>query len=266
MFDIFKSKNVPPQISSDNPGTGHTLEVAFADGEKTWSEKVNLVQALSKVLDENKLNHKSYQSWITLSNGLVLQPQIVSLTPLDDGGVNTMTTIEVANEGNAQFSLFEYQHSTGQDTEASIIDGFQNWAKTDLITIIDSISDEMSQCSSMVMNFPDRENDRVIVLGPISYYMTDESDTEEEHPFCPCCFFTNNFKAFEPLINDDNVYGIRFFAVRNEDDTIEADCRVNGIDFESGKNSLIEYGATWPNRGFEFRKQYVVMKSVLAQK
>ncbi len=34
---------------------------------------------------------------------------------------------------------------------------------------------------------------------------------------------------------------------------------MNGEDFEPGKAALRKYAATWPDRGVEFRKQYVVV-------
>ena len=39
-----------------------------------------------------------------------------------------------------------------------------------------------------------------------------------------------------------------------------ADCRVNGDDFEPGAIALRAYATTWPDAGYEFRKQYVIFQ------
>jgi hypothetical protein len=42
----------------------------------------------------------------------------------------------------------------------------------------------------------------------------------------------------------------------------EADCRVNGEDYGPGREALLRHIATWPDRGVEFRKQFVIMQTV----
>ena len=42
---------------------------------------------------------------------------------------------------------------------------------------------------------------------------------------------------------------------------IEADCRVNGVDRPEGAAALVRYAQTWPDRGFEYRKQYVCIQT-----
>jgi hypothetical protein len=42
---------------------------------------------------------------------------------------------------------------------------------------------------------------------------------------------------------------------------VQADCRVNGEDWSAGAEALRAYVTRWPDRGFEFRKQYVVIQS-----
>jgi len=54
------------------------------------------------------------------------------------------------------------------------------------------------------------------------------------------------------------------FAMRNSQGHAEADCRVNGEEFEPGKLALRKYVETWPEAGIEFRKQYVVIQNIPA--
>jgi hypothetical protein len=49
--------------------------------------------------------------------------------------------------------------------------------------------------------------------------------------------------------------------MRDEHGQASADCRVNGQEFEPGKQALRNYVKTWPPRGVEFRKQYVIIQS-----
>jgi hypothetical protein len=60
------------------------------------------------------------------------------------------------------------------------------------------------------------------------------------------------------------VLGVRLFAARNEDGSPEADCRVNGEGWEEGKRALMEYARSWPDRGMEFRKQYIFLQDAPA--
>lgn len=53
--------------------------------------------------------------------------------------------------------------------------------------------------------------------------------------------------------------GIRFYAARNHEDQVTADCRVNGEDYPAGQEALLLYGKSWPEAGFEYRKQYILL-------
>lgn len=70
-----------------------------------------------------------------------------------------------------------------------------------------------------------------------------------------------SINAFLDHLKSDEFFGIRLFAARYEDGAAEADCRVNGEDWPAGKEALIRYVNQWPQRGFEFRKQYVAIES-----
>lgn len=49
---------------------------------------------------------------------------------------------------------------------------------------------------------------------------------------------------------------------RDADGTPQADCRVNGENWEPGAQALREYARTWPEAGFEFRNQSVIWQTV----
>jgi hypothetical protein len=49
MITWFRKHPEPPPRASENPGKGHEAEVAFANGERSWTESVNLLKSLSDV-------------------------------------------------------------------------------------------------------------------------------------------------------------------------------------------------------------------------
>lgn len=239
-----------------NEGYGYSFKVAFKNGNHEWQEEFNLVQLLAKTLTDCNIEHQQFDDHLFLHDDLILQPQILAFSPRDDDNVSSSTSVQV-NSGAKFFSgLFEYQHSIGNNLEDSLTKGFKNWINSDLKTLIEALTQTID-CTSMKMEFPDRV--RQIVLGPVTHF--GNSQSTEVHSFCPCCFLTNNIETFKPFIESDELYGIRFFASRSENGDVEADCRINGVDFEAGKYALIEYGKTWAGENFEFRKQYIVVRN-----
>ena len=175
---------------------------------------------------------------------------------------------------------FEYQHSTGETIDASVAAGFNHWRQLDLPVLIEALRDKLQQCSAMELTFPAAEGTpprmRRVVLGPVAHFRQHEPPADAppqcapggdgskpaDHDFCPCCLFSRTIEAFKPLVESDGFYAIRFYAARDGDGVPQADCRVNGEDSEAGKAALINYAASWPPAGFEFRKQYVVIQPI----
>ena len=178
--------------------------------------------------------------------------------------------------------VFEYQHSAGRNVEESLLDGFTQWAKTDLIALIEALQPKPPTCNVLDMEIPERNGRpayrRRAVLGPVTHLQQYPRDIPEQtnahsaggnqgehcegHEFCPCCLLTSSFEAFKELIESDSFYGLRLFAMRNQSGNPQADCRVNGDDWEKGAEALRKYVGTWPVGGLEFRKQYVVLQTI----
>ncbi len=256
MTNKISENNSLPDYMGGNEGYGYSFSVAFKNTEREWEEQFNLIHLLAKALSDHQLRYREYEDHLLLLDDIILQPQILSFSPRDDGNVSTSTTIQINSQNQIPSGLFEYQHSIGSDLENSLFKGFNNWIQSDLKTLLEALT-ELKDCTSMQMEL--RSRIRQMVLGPVTHYGNVQST--EEHSFCPCCFLTNNFETFKPYIESDDIFGIRFFTSRSENGEVEADCRINGSDFEAGKLALIEYGKTWPGTDFEFRKQYVVVKN-----
>ncbi len=256
-----KKDSWPPSTSEQNPGEGIFFSVSFSDDEKTWEEEVNLIDKLSEVLKEKEVKFSVHKDWIELECGYSLQPRMVSLYSSDES-IQTTTTIEVHHKEMMSLSIFEYQHSGGEDPIESILEGFRNWSQLDLPVFLDVLKEEPEVCMTLNMSFPEKGYDRRMILGPVSYVVEKGLDPKEEHPFCSCCFLTKNRDTFKSLIEENASYGIRFFALRNQNGEISADCRINGLDSEEGMKALAEYTRSWSDRGFEFRKQFILVHSV----
>ncbi len=228
-----------------------------------------MVDLLSKALAKENYQHTANLATgrIKLENGFNLRPVCGGITPIDQGGCRTMTNIYFEHPDLAPEPAFEYQHSVGDSAESSIAKGFEQWVQLDLATLSAALEDKLTQFTALEMAFPATETEAALtrraVLGAVAHLATnpDPNAGQDEHSFCPCCLFTRSMPAFERLVREDRFLGIRFFAMRNAEGLPEADCRVNGEEFEAGKEALRKYIDTWPNRGFEFRKQYVVVHS-----
>jgi hypothetical protein len=273
---------VPKPLPS-NPGKGFKGSIAFTNGERSWVEPFNLVGLLASSLA--KLDHQVHEeeSWLVLENSaFTFLPQIVEFKPSNGGGVQTTTTIQTNHPALAPEGVFEYQHSAGRNVEESLLDGFTQWAKTDLIALIEALQPKPPTCNVLDMEIPERNGRpayrRRAVLGPVTHLQQYPRDIPEQtnahsaggnqgehcegHEFCPCCLLTSSFEAFKELIESDSFYGLRLFAMRNQSGNPQAGCRVNGDDWEKGAEALRKYVGTWPVGGLEFRKQYVVLQTI----
>lgn len=268
MFSWFRPAPAPPPTASSNPGEGHTLKAAFANGVRSWTDSADLLASLAEVLTAAGHQVRRRAEWLSLPSGLVLLPQVASFEPRDDGRVSTTSTIQVSHRELVPQGVFEYQHSQGPDLGSSFREGFRGFATFDLPVFLDALEADPKGSTVLFKSFPAAHAPgtflhRRMILGPTAYYAKSESPagTDEEHPYCPCCLLTHTFSAFEEQLASPEFYAIRLFAMRDANGEALADCRINGNDWDPGKEALLQYIATWPERGVEFRKQYVCFQS-----
>jgi hypothetical protein len=259
-----------PSPLPGNPGAGAEAQIEFSTGDRSWTEEVNLVDLLARVLQERGYAVTPHETWLEHpDSGFVLLPQLVAFQPLEQGGVRTVTTIQTHHRRLVPDGVFEYQHAAGDTIENAIRSGLDQWVQTDFVALLETLRPRPETCTTLEMEFPETGGKparlRRAILGPVAHFMANpppEGGAEEEHPFCPCCLLTNTFQAFKDLLEDDAFCGLRFFAARDDDGEPQADCRVSGEDFEPGAEALREYVRTWPGEGYEFRKQYVVLQTI----
>ncbi len=150
----------------------------------------------------------------------------------------------------------------------------RSMAQMDFVVFLDTLREKPLTCMLWELGFPEKDGrparKRRAVLGPVAQLRAkppavtgDAAVPAEtaEHDFCACCLLTRSFPAFKSLFEADGFFGIRLFAMRNADGMTQADCRVNGRDWPDGVAALCKYAETWPQAGFEFRKQYVAIQN-----
>ncbi|MBO9829540.1 hypothetical protein J7373_14910 [Xanthomonas sp. A2111] len=228
-----------------------------------------LQQLLLQVLQRERHAASLHDEVVVLDNGLQLLTELVDLAELRSG-VRTASCIRVHHASLFPDGIVEFQHSIGEDTEASLASGFTTWARTDLVALSEAVAaPSEARCMTLQMEFPataEAAVRRTVVLGPVAHMNGDAARAaageDTEHAFCPCCLFTNSLDALMPLLQrDQRMLGIRLFASRDADGEVAADCRVNGEDFPDGVACLRRYAETWPALGaLEFRKQYAVVR------
>lgn len=245
----------------DTAATAHDLVNDVA------SDPVLLGQ-LAEVFTTLSIPFESTKTQLLLPEGLVLAVQPVETVALSDGRVRTCTKIVAWHAVYFPQGIAEYQHALAATEEAAIADGLTQWANMDLVVLLDATRDVPRDCTVIEMNTAADEANataryRQVILGPVAHLATLPAPKKKEaHPFCPCCLFTESIQTFHDVLQSDQFYGVRLFASRDHQQVAAADCRVNGQDFPAAVESLVHYAEQWPQRGLEFRKQFIVIRSV----
>jgi hypothetical protein len=268
----FRKTKPAPALCPSNPGKGTEARVAFSTGNRRCNEEVNLVNLAAAVFKKHGYSVANEKTWLHHSDsGFKILPQLVEFRPLERGGVQTVSTVQTNHPTLAAGGVFEFQHATGNSIAESVSNGFDQWLQTDFVTLLEALRPKPESCTALEMEFPAKEGMsgrvRRAVLGPVMHYVQappsqSGENGPEEHSFCPCCLLTKSFQAFKELMEGDGFYCLRLFAARDVQGIPQADCRVNGEDWAKGAEALREYAKTWPEAGYEFRKQYVVLQSI----
>jgi hypothetical protein len=207
-------------------------------------------------------------------SGIVVRPQLIRCNATERF-IQSTTAVMTSHPRLAPDGIAEFQHAAGDTLSEAVLDGLDQWVPLDFPVFLDALRDTPEQCMVFEMSF-ERGDDapplhRRAVLGPIGHFAAEQPtiapqnpSPEDEHPFCPCCMTRSSFEAMKLLLSEDTFFGVRLFASRDQDGRRHADFRVNGAEWERGKNALIDYVGTWPPGGFELRKQYVILQTLRA--
>lgn len=237
-------------------------------------EDINLVVLLHDLLTSNEIAARIEDAQLVLPDaGLQIVPRGWEIAQINNR-TRTVTTINAIDTRHFPKGLIEFQHGLGDTLAESLRYGFEQWLRIDFPVLASVAQGEMMSCSAMEIELPESATSparrRRIALGPPAQFTAKpipeprgtEGEESSAHDFCPCCLTTNSFDAFKPLLESNETFGVRLYAARDDNGEASADCRVNGEDFTPGAEALRAYAANWPDRGFEFRKQYVIYYSL----
>lgn len=255
-----KGESTPPPLPPQN---AQVTQTAVAES--------GLIELLQRAAGAHGLNLAAAEGGlIETSTGFTLVPQLLSSLQVDSALTQTATILNIAHPDLFPDGIYEYQHSIGTSEADSLQKGFDQWAQLDWPVLREALSPEHQSCTRMDMEYPAAEgrvaHTRSLILGPVMHMGIDQgaqATSEEQHPSgCPCCLLTNSMLAFREQLETPGVlFALRLFAMRDDDGSTQADCRINGEEYEPGKAALAAYAASWPQAGFESRKQYVVATS-----
>jgi len=255
-------------FSQRGPANTTPAEPACAESQLDVPQRTSeaLIVLLADVLQRRGLEPLIDGRILGLANGITLEVELGEAVRLSADAFRTSTRITARHADAFPLGLTEYQHARGNSTVESISSGFEGWADMDLVALQDALLDAPRNSSILRKSYGDPSSghplEREFILGPTVHVATlPPSEAAEDHPFCPCCLLMNSFEAFNGLLQEDRVLGIRLYAAVHPDGEEVADCRVNGEEFSEGAGALLRYVSTWPRRGFEYRKQYVVIRT-----
>ena len=253
-------------VPGKNPIEGE-ITVAFSNQTRCWNENFDLRDVLMDVLTEYGQSVEKTGDRGLSAGGYHLFPALDSLIPLDDGaGCRACTIIRFSHRDLGCQECFEWQHSVGTTLQAACRIGFEKWCKSDWVALLDATRRDPDTCTCLEIRHPDRALVQRYVLGPVEMFADPAADLElanapgrDGHGFCTCCLTTACMDVLQPALEGHSFSGIRYFVMRDDDGTCSADCRINGMDFDPGKAILVELAKLWPGKGFQTRKQYVVV-------
>jgi hypothetical protein len=233
----------------------------------------SLVALAARTLEERGHRVERRRGWLHHpESGFAIVPRGVEARGAPNGRVSTVTTMQVNHPTLVPDGAFEFQHATENTVDEALASGFAQWAEVDFVPLLDALRSKPEACTTLVMTLPAKggqpSRKRRAVLGPVWHVrerqppQPSHDASGDTHSFCPCCLLTKSFEAFRALIEGEGFHCLRLLGLRNPDEAPLADCRVNGEDFEPGAEAIRAYVRTWPDLGFEMRKQLVVLQTL----
>lgn len=230
-------------------------------------------QALQKAFENKCMVTIRHDKWVIHEpTGYMFSPNLFQVQGTIDEDVSTGTTVEILHPKLFPDGIYEYQYSFAKDgVFDSMVQGFELWIDSDVTVLFASIEDKPEQFMYLTMDTPPDEDTQIhrqVIFGNVMRYGgtktedNPEKNSDTEHDFCPCCLFTQNIELFGPLLKTNKNYAVRLFVSRNDEGETDADCRLNGDEWEEAKPKLKAYADTWKGEGMEFRKQYVIIKAI----
>lgn len=179
---------------------------------------------------------------------LIIEPRLINTNELENGSCSVIVNVCCKHFDKFPDGITEIAVGIGQSVNDAIATAFNNWIVGDFPPIHDYL------CSSSNL------------LGDYSESISYSGELDKiigwDLFFGPCMETSQNMNNLETNINKQNqkliqqilfqplvdmifgtpgLYYIRIFMSKKSNGQIDCDCRVNGNDWEHGKNYLIDY-------------------------
>jgi hypothetical protein len=277
-----------PVANPDNPGKSTIYDFKRYKKSKRRSKAsgqiIDLIDLLSDVLLTYGQKATREGNWLRLDNGFWFLPQWVS-SKVIDGSIFTTTTVEINHQTFIPNGFLDYQHvDVTNSIAASFLTGLNQWVQICAVPLFDSLLTKPKNSNYVVIEFPndadgamtgsdyssEKNRLRRIIFGPVVHselssdadFQKDVNPSNEHGEFCPCCLLKRLDDVFMPILNSDDYTIIQLSAFRDLDGIIKTTCYVNGKDFKAGRDALMEDTKTWPHRGGESRKNFIIVQNV----
>jgi len=257
-----------PLIAPHNPGQGVSLKLVTTSGEEQLVRLSDLLESV--LLNMNFAVANEGLCLRIVGTDFIVTPLAVDLMQSDQR-FQTTTTIQVDSPLGLKQTVFEFQHDSGDQPLQALTSGFKKWVEYELSVLLDVIEPDPTTSAGVAFSWQEPHSQtrtvRKVTFGPIEWVRIQPDITVFEptgHLFCRCCMFRNRLisDTLGRFLKSNELHAIKLFAFRDADGKTSADCRVNGVNFEDGKNALLQYARTWPGRHMETRKQYITFHTV----
>jgi len=229
-----------------------------------------IAQTLARMLSAAGLAARVSGDGVSLPSGLRLEVSLLGgdkpeAGEFEDGRVVSTLRIVAIHDELFPEGLQEVQHAAGVSAEAAMAAGFAAWAQRTLPVLEDALRPDVQDCDLMNIRFralgDGKERVYQALFGPVIRIGDPPQARDEEEP-CSFCMATRIQDALGGRLRGDGYSGVRLMAARDAEGYLLADCAVNGEAVPEAAARLMAYAQSWPDRGFEVREQYVILRPV----
>jgi hypothetical protein len=178
-----------------------------------------------------------------------------------ENGIQIGLLIKTVHDDFFPIGVQEFSYGFAEDEGEAIIDAAYKWIISDFNTfhsLLCKHHDHSKDKLEMISLTP--ENELLgweIIFGDILSPKTNHEKVITENNE----FFVSMLDLITgSLLSEKGNCGLKFFAIKHKNETLNIDCRVNGHDWEDGKVALNKYASKWKSSDEVYwKKQYIII-------